>query len=738
MTPQQVRDTANRLYNESKYAEAIPFLKSAAEALPKEEALWQQLAFACTKTNQHQQAVDYLKQAIRHHPGSGWLWRLLGHQLTATDSLTAAEKALSHAETILGTNDIWLCRYYVSFYLKQKNIPKQIEALERLFALGAANAVDLNDLGIAYFHQKNFGKSIEYYRLSIQKNPTATALHNLGLVYSENEISQDVDAADAFLQALTIEPKCQPAELRVQKLALKLIPLSKKAKETITPLLRPEEAYQHYLNPFEVLQIEPGDGDKELDIKIIQRAKKRLLQEIDLNDGKVSWLNDFHLDKSKAIIIDEDLLQPHKRLFHSQIFKNTQLLRFLTLGELDHFFYRNDPVIIETLTFLDREPDFRRFISKPFAHQYNTILTRAIDRRLLPIVEVLFDGRRWVTPEDDDLCFDGAYKRINVIVEQMKALSSEGETTKISTQKIQEFLSENSLPEIFNLLPVQFASAQREITAHLRSLAISAFNIHDDSRLSKIILSFCKGFTTRSVELAKKLEEDFKTIDRMIAEEKKIADEEIKNSFSGFVRTNGFLSIKNKVLTYCGESISADAVESVRWGVSIERVNGSVSRHDFTIVIGSKINTIEIEWGKPGLLAGAKGFFRKPFEEIPINEQPSDKQGEYFQRMLNAIIYHLIPSLIGKLFERLNADQPVTIGPCVLTKTGATFTTGLMFGLIFKKEHHIPWNDIGTHLENGEVYLFSNSNRKIITSMTARTTNNAVILPFICTAMKKA
>jgi len=33
MTPQQVRDTANRLYNESKYAEAIPFLKSAAEAL---------------------------------------------------------------------------------------------------------------------------------------------------------------------------------------------------------------------------------------------------------------------------------------------------------------------------------------------------------------------------------------------------------------------------------------------------------------------------------------------------------------------------------------------------------------------------------------------------------------------------------------------------------------------------------------------------------------------------------
>ena len=177
MTPQQLKDTANKLYKESNFAEAIPFLKSAAEALPKEEALWQQLAYACTITKQHQQAVDYLKQAIRHHPGSGWLWRLLGNQLTATDSLTAAEKALSHAETILGHNDNWLCRYYVDFYIKQANIPKQIEALERLVALGTANAGDLNNLGIAYFRQKNFGKAIEYYRLSIHNNPTAATLH---------------------------------------------------------------------------------------------------------------------------------------------------------------------------------------------------------------------------------------------------------------------------------------------------------------------------------------------------------------------------------------------------------------------------------------------------------------------------------------------------------------------------------------------------------------------------------
>jgi tetratricopeptide (TPR) repeat protein len=732
MTPQQLKDTANKLYKESNFAEAIPFLKSAAEALPKEEALWQQLAYACTITKQHQQAVDYLKQAIRHHPGSGWLWRLLGNQLTATDSLTAAEKALSHAETILGHNDNWLCRYYVDFYIKQANIPKQIEALERLVALGTANAGDLNNLGIAYFRQKNFGKAIEYYRLSIHNNPTAATLHNLGLVYGENEISQDVDAADAYLQAIAIEPKYQPAELGLQKLALKLIPLSKKAKETIIPLIRPDEAYQYYLNPFEALQIEPGDEDNELDIKIIQRAKKKLLQEIDLNDGKVSWLNDFHLDRSKAINIDEDLHHPTKRLFHYNIFRNTQLLRFLTLGELDHFFYRNDPVIIETLKFLDREPDFRRFISKPFARQYNTILGRAIDKRILPLIEVLFDGRRWVTPEDDDLCFEAAYKRINDIVEDMESIANEGTTTKLASGRVQEFLSKNSLPHLFNLLPTHFASAQRDFTVHLRSLAISTFNVHGDARLSKVILLLCKGFTTRSVEIAAKLAEDFKAIDRMLDEEKRQAEEDAKNSFDGWVHKHGRLSITKQLITYAGDSIQAQDVENIRWGISIQSGNGLTSRHDFSLVVQSTSNYLVIEWGKAGLISGVRGLFRKAGEIIPIDEQSSEEQGTHFQKIIAAIIHNLLPSFISKIINRLNSGAQVSIGLCILSKTGIAFSTGL----IFRKHHNLPWSDIGTQMQNGEVYVFSHSSKASI-SMPAMSTDNAVIIPFICSLMNK-
>jgi tetratricopeptide (TPR) repeat protein len=732
MTPQQLKDTANRLYKESKFSEAIPFLKSAAEAIPQDEQLWQQLAYACAYTEQNQEAVDNLKQAIRHHPRSGWLWRLLGNQLTVTDSLAAAEKALAHAESIIGRDDEWLCRYAALLYTKQKNITKEIELLERLFSIGAANASDLKHLGTAYFRQKNFGKAIEYYRLSIRNKPTVDALHDLGLVYNENEISQDLDAADTYLQALDIDPEYLPAKTRLKNTTAKLIPLSEKAKATARALIRAEEAYQYYINPFEALQIDPEEGNNELDIKTIQRAKKQLLQEIDLNDGKVSWLNDVHIDKSRAQSIDDDLHDPKKRYFHSEVYRHKPLLRFLTFGEIEHFIYTKDYYPSTLIRLLHGDPDFRRFISKPFAHQYNTILGRAIDKRILPVIEVLFDGRRWVNSDDEDTCFEGAYKRINDIVDAMKATAKTGETTLIPAGKIQEFLTSNSLPDLFNLLPTHFASAQRDFTTHLRSLAISTYNVHSDARLSKVILNLCKGFTTRSVELASRLAEDFKAIDRMLVEEKRQAEDDAKNSFDGWVHKNGRLAITNNIITYAGESIQAQDVENIRWGISIQRVNGITSRHDFSIVVQSTSKYLVIEWGKAGLVSGVRGWFRKAGEVIPIGEQSSEEQGTHFTKIVAAIIHNLLPSFISKLIERLNSGTQVSIGLCTLSKTGIAFSTGL----IFRKHHNIPWSDIGTQMQNGEVYVFSKSNKASI-SMPAISTDNAVILPFICSLMNK-
>jgi len=124
---------------------------------------------------------------------------------------------------------------------------------------------------------------------------------------------------------------------------------------------------------------------------------------------------------------------------------------------------------------------------------------------LLPVVEVLFDGRRWVEPEDDDVCFEGAYKRIGDLVELLRARVKDGHGRKVNLGKLEDFLRQNHYPELFNLLPTAFASAQGELVAEIRSLAIDCFNEHGDADLSKSVLSLCKRFTLRSVELTKRL-----------------------------------------------------------------------------------------------------------------------------------------------------------------------------------------------------------------------------------------
>jgi len=486
-------------------------LKSAAEAFPKDESLWSELVLAAHYGGQYEQAVEFAKQGIRQHPHSDWLWRELGDELIQINRLDEAKKALDNACSLNHDSD-WLWRYIAKLHRKQKNLEKEIEALENLCALGEATWTDLNELGIAYYNHKNFAKAIDYYRLSAEDEPSVYALYNMGLVFNDPEVSQDSDATDAYCRALALQPDYEPAKEKLDTTKRKLIPLAEYALAKATGLVQPDDMFHFYVSPFEALQIESVE---ELDVKIIQRAKNLLLQEIKL-EGKVSWLDDYPLDRAHALAIVDELDDKAKKRYHWAVFQNKRLLSFLTRGDIRHFLYADDYFPHETLELLDSEPDFRGFLSKPFSRQYNLVLTRAIERRLLPVIEVLFDGRRWVKPEDNDICFEGAFKRIGDLVELMRSKAAEGCANKISLQEFEDFLRQHSFPEIFNLLPTTFASAQSKVVAEIRSLAISCFNEHDDADLSKNVLSLCKHFKFRSIELTKRLGEDFRAIEEII------------------------------------------------------------------------------------------------------------------------------------------------------------------------------------------------------------------------------
>ena len=151
-------------------------------------------------SGQHEQAVEFAKQGICQHPHSDWLWRELGNELTELDRLDEAEKALTTARS-LNPNADWLWRYLAGLQRKRKNLEKEIEALETLYRLGVATGYDLNQLGIAYDNHRNFAKAVEYYRLSAAAKPDAAPWFNMGLVFNDPEVSQDVDATDAYRRA---------------------------------------------------------------------------------------------------------------------------------------------------------------------------------------------------------------------------------------------------------------------------------------------------------------------------------------------------------------------------------------------------------------------------------------------------------------------------------------------------------------------------------------------------------
>ncbi len=287
-------EQARSLLTAGCYAEAIPIFAAAVAECAADHSLWLDLVQAASLAGQHQSAADFCQEAIGHHPQSDWLWRQLGSELTAIDRLDEAESALSNAHS-LNPNAVWLWRYFARLHNKCKNLEKEIKALEILGRLGEADANDINQLGIAYANLGNYAKA-------------------MGLAFNHPDVSQDADAADAYRRALALNPEYDRAQEQLEATKRKLVPLAERARGATRGLVHPDEYFQFYLSPFEALQLDVNEPADELDVKVIQRAKRRLLQEIELNDDKVSWLGDCALDKSRALALEDELYNKDKRL----------------------------------------------------------------------------------------------------------------------------------------------------------------------------------------------------------------------------------------------------------------------------------------------------------------------------------------------------------------------------------------------------------------------------------------
>jgi len=711
------------LREQGEHDEAIELAKYVIEIDERNANAWWYLALSQDAEGHLQESIASLKTVLRLSPKFATGWGRYGVALAATGQAEQGLKALSKALE-LDPSLVFAIRKAAEICNKLKDEEGEIRYLTQLdsTSMGLLSAHELNRIGIACWNKKHYGRAIDYYHrsalsyesyhmwVSHHNNMTSGSAayapyFNLALLYNHNEVSQDVDAIDCLNRALSISHDYKKASDKLSEIKPRLKKLACDVLKDDDTILGEEEWYQFYINPFELLGADRDEDINVYDTKLIQRLKKRLLQEIDLENGKIEHVNGLTIDKSQAIGICEELNDESLKKHHWSVFSEPFLLGFLTRGEIRHFLCLDEYNPINILQDLDEKrskfsdgPGFREWLSMPFARQYDLVLTRAIRKKRVPMVESLFDGRRWILREHEEKCFEGAKRHVEQLLDPLRQASERAKEVKPNLDQLKQLLDHSGLISIINLLPGPFRDQQSEAVSLIRDIAISSFNTHGDTDLSKAILTLSKKFSFKSAALKQQLEGDFKQIEKLIAEERQ---HEVK-------LTQGMekLEVTKDGVRQGSKFISANSVSSIRWGTLITGTQYS-QIHQYLLVCRDDYgNETTFSW--------------KSTSDI--------KQGqEHFSSLINAAINYIVPSIVEKLLSKINIGQKASIGPCTLEKSGLSFDKSGWFN---SKTVNIPWARVETDMVNGMLIVSDRASPKMRVEMSIRDTENAVLLHY--------
>jgi tetratricopeptide (TPR) repeat protein len=691
---------------ENKHKEACELARALIATDERNADAWWYLALAQNSLNDLDDCIVSLKTMLKLAPKFAAGWAQYGVTLAAKKQPEQGLKALSQALQ-LDTKQAFAARQAARICKDLKDLDGEIHYLNRLDAIGQTDGNDLNCIGIAYWEKKHFGKAIDYYHRSASILEDSAPYFNLALVYNHDEVSQDVDAIDCLERALRIDPNYEKASKRIATIKPKLDKLAQDVLTHGEDGLDVADWFKFYINPFELLVGQNYDYEiEDYDTKTTQRLKKQLLQEIDLEDGHIHYMEGLRLDKSRAIGICESLNDENLKQYHWLVFSEPYLLNFLTRGKIKHFLFLDDYKPLALLEELDSEwSGFREWLSQPFAKQYDLVLTRAIQRKRVPLVESLFDGRRWILREHEELCFEGAKRQVKQIIAPLKQAVDRSKETKPTLAEIKNILNGSALASIINLLPEPFRDQQRETVGFIREISIAAFNKHGDTDLSKNLLSLSQEFNFKSTALTHRLEEDFKQINKLIAEERK---HEAKLTLG-----SDKLEVTKDGVRQGSTFIAADNIVAIRWGVVI---TGTQYQHIYQFLMVCRDNS---------------------GNETKFSWQSSnniEEQQKHFGALIKAAVNYVVPKIFEKIQAQMDSGRVIKIGPCSLSKQGILFEKS---GWFSSKQISIPWSRVETNMSNGALTLYDKADTKNQVAMEIRDTENAVILQFLSQILKK-
>ena len=736
ITAEEWIEKANDQYNQKRYTES---LLSATKAIEIDDDIvngWWFLALSHQELGDLDEALDALNKTIDRAPyfANGWarygaVLQMLGadedekysyHMSSQEAFEEAVELDKKHVPALTALSTI----YSNCNSDDPGEIDKEIDVLARLDEVdGWLTSNQLNRMGILHFKKNNFFDAIKFWSRNIDSNPRRFNLFNLGMAYNHNEVSQDADAIDIWRLTLLRFPDYNKPKDSIEELLPRLLTLSQKALSTGETLLDPDQWYQYYINPFELINYSSESYNiEDVDVKKVQHLKKRLLAEIELEDGVVPWMEHVVIDRSKAIGICDDLHNKKRLEFHLHVFNNKPLLGFLSRGEHRHFTVDKEWSPLETIEFIeDRGNGFRDWLTNYFVKQFDLVISKAIDLQNIPVLEVLLDGRRWIDSAQQDLCFIAARKKIDQFLEPLRQAVVDSKNIKPSVGRLHSLLHHRSLMQMLNLFPTYFDDLQNESVDLVLDIAVASYNSHGDSELAKGIVELMDLLVFKSEKSNQRIKTNISSINEIIKKETLF-------SFKKTIKSNDFTINRNEVC-YGDALIPLAAVEKVRWGNAITGHQASPV-HEYMFCISGGNETILVVWSanavKSIVSKGAKYLISK-FSDVQSSDEEltvsnSDKM---LQAISAAIMRFIVPVVAGKIIEKIK-DKSVDIGGCSLSYKGVTYSTGFFGG-----SHFVNWKDVKMDVDNGELIVRDSINIKKKISFSLRNTDNAFVLYII-------
>jgi len=680
--------------------EAILSARRATSIESESANAWWQLALAVAEKDGDVAAIEHFKKTVELAERYGYGWHRLGNAYKKVAMLDEAVEAWETACEF--DDDFEFTRYNLIDAYNTRDLSTEKEKiLDQLLELETREKLRTNDyhlLAIAYHNKGNFLNAIPHYKRYLTLRNDEYGYTNLSLAYSSSQVGQELDAADCCHLALQVKADFEKANNLLSDLAPKLEKLKINVlKYTLNnSLVSNSSWFENYLSPFELLQIEEDQDTGELEIKEIQKAKKILLQEIELEDGIVEWIPNLKIDKSRAIKLADELTDETLRYYHQQVYQYKPLLNFLSRGDITLFLYDEKQVPTGLISTIEGDDDFARWLSEFFSKQYDSLFAAALSSKNIDVIEAILDGRRYVTPEFEDKCFTTGVRYSKDLLADLKAEQDKVEKTKPTIQAIRFVLSNKNLGRILEVLPPAFQEVQLDAAQIIRSISIDIYNQHGDAELAKEVLGLAENFARKSPSFRIRMEKDAAKLDELITEEKK--DESHLNF--GDVP----FKITREGVTYGDQSIKAEEAESLRWGTLIENVSGYKS-YEFKLVIGGKgAKRINVSW--------------KSGPDIK-------KQDDLFQKCVNAIFSYILPKVVEKIQADIKIGKNVYIGRIPISKSGVTLKAE---GWFSTSDVACSWRSLRSEIKNGSAVIRSSVNSKAEAVLSLADVDNAWIL----------